>query len=418
MLLGGSLGDRYGRKRVFLLGLAGFTGASVAVRPGAERRGPHRRPRRCRAWAPRCSCPAAWPSSRRRSTPTTGRPRSARGRASAASPAPSARSSGGYLIDSVSWRAGLLHQPAARRWACWSPAVTSPRAGPTGAAAPRPRRRGDGLGRARARHLRADRGPPGHRAWRASSCSSLFVVVEARSPDADAPAGAVPATASSAGPTSPRSRCTPRSAARSSCSSSSCRSRSATRRSRRAPRCCPVTLLMVSLSSRAGALGAAHRAAPADDDRSASGVAAGLLLWTRVDVGATYVERRAPRRDRVRPRPGVHRRAADGDDHGVGRRGAPRRRVGREQRHRPPRRPPRRRHPPDRRRRSTSRRPRRRSTRPSNEAMVITRRPGAARRSGRLRHRPHGRRRRHAHAADGGRAAVRRPLPRARPMAA
>ena len=29
VLLGGSLGDRYGRKRVFLLGLAGFTGASV-----------------------------------------------------------------------------------------------------------------------------------------------------------------------------------------------------------------------------------------------------------------------------------------------------------------------------------------------------------------------------------------------------
>lgn len=29
VLLGGSLGDRYGRKRVFLLGLLGFTGASV-----------------------------------------------------------------------------------------------------------------------------------------------------------------------------------------------------------------------------------------------------------------------------------------------------------------------------------------------------------------------------------------------------
>ena len=51
----------------------------------------------------------------------------------------------------------------------------------------------------------------------------------------------------------------------------------------------PVTLLMVSLSSRAGAW--AQRIGPRlPMTIGPIGVAAGLLLWTRVEVGATYVE--------------------------------------------------------------------------------------------------------------------------------
>ena len=51
----------------------------------------------------------------------------------------------------------------------------------------------------------------------------------------------------------------------------------------------PVTLLMVSLSSRAGAW--AQRIGPRlPMTIGPIGVAAGLLLWTRVGVGATYVE--------------------------------------------------------------------------------------------------------------------------------
>jgi EmrB/QacA subfamily drug resistance transporter len=51
----------------------------------------------------------------------------------------------------------------------------------------------------------------------------------------------------------------------------------------------PVTLLMVGLSSRAGAW--AQRIGPRTPMTIGPiGVAAGLLLWTRVEVGATYVE--------------------------------------------------------------------------------------------------------------------------------
>ena len=45
ILLGGSLGDRFGRRRVFVIGTIWFAARLAAVRPGPERRGADRRPR-------------------------------------------------------------------------------------------------------------------------------------------------------------------------------------------------------------------------------------------------------------------------------------------------------------------------------------------------------------------------------------
>ena len=44
----GRLGDRIGRKRMFLLGVTGFTLCSAALRPGAVMASLIVRPRRCR----------------------------------------------------------------------------------------------------------------------------------------------------------------------------------------------------------------------------------------------------------------------------------------------------------------------------------------------------------------------------------
>ncbi len=43
ILIGGSLGDLFGRRRVFSIGLVGFRGVLAAVRDRAEQRGPDRR---------------------------------------------------------------------------------------------------------------------------------------------------------------------------------------------------------------------------------------------------------------------------------------------------------------------------------------------------------------------------------------
>ena len=101
---------------------------------------------------------------------------------------------GGYLIDSVSWRlAFLINVPLARRRSS-SPAATCPRPGPDGPAAPRPRRRGDGRPSAWpcATYALIEGAAADVAAWSALAVLGVFVVVEARSPGADAPAGAVP----------------------------------------------------------------------------------------------------------------------------------------------------------------------------------------------------------------------------------
>ena len=95
LVLGGSLGDRFGRKRMFMYGLIGFAAASAAcgaapsigilIAARARSKGSRRR----------CSSPGASRSSRRRSTPTTAGARSARGRGWAAWPPRPVRSSAG-----------------------------------------------------------------------------------------------------------------------------------------------------------------------------------------------------------------------------------------------------------------------------------------------------------------------------------
>ena len=92
ILLGGSLGDRYGRRLVFQVGVIWFTLASAicALAPSVELLVAARV---LQGIGEHSSPPAASPSSRRRSARRTGRARSARGRASAASPPPSGRCS-------------------------------------------------------------------------------------------------------------------------------------------------------------------------------------------------------------------------------------------------------------------------------------------------------------------------------------
>ena len=54
ILLGGSLGDRYGRRRVFVIGVIWFTAASRGLRAGARPPVSSSSPGCCRAWAGRC----------------------------------------------------------------------------------------------------------------------------------------------------------------------------------------------------------------------------------------------------------------------------------------------------------------------------------------------------------------------------
>ena len=114
ILLGGSLGDRYGRKRIFLLGRGLVRRRLAAVRAGAEHRGADRRPgaagHRRRAAHPGLAgdpggvVPAA----------RTGPRRSAPGPAWAASAGAIGPFLGGWLVEVASWRLVFLINVAAR----------------------------------------------------------------------------------------------------------------------------------------------------------------------------------------------------------------------------------------------------------------------------------------------------------------
>ena len=103
LVVGGSLGDRFGRRKLFLIGLVSF-GAASLICGLAPTTVTLIAARAVQGSPPRCSYPAASRSSRPRSARATAAPRSVRGRASAASPRAIGPFLGGWLIESVSWR--------------------------------------------------------------------------------------------------------------------------------------------------------------------------------------------------------------------------------------------------------------------------------------------------------------------------
>ena len=60
ILIGGSLGDLYGERRVFALGVSGFGARLAGLCALARRSACSWRCARCRAWPARCSCRARW----------------------------------------------------------------------------------------------------------------------------------------------------------------------------------------------------------------------------------------------------------------------------------------------------------------------------------------------------------------------
>ena len=105
LVVGGSLGDRFGRRKLFLIGLVSFGAASLlcglaptTVTLIAARCRPGRRRRAARAGQPRDHLRVVPPAA-------TAAPRSERGRVRRRRRPPIGPFLGGWLIESVSWRA-------------------------------------------------------------------------------------------------------------------------------------------------------------------------------------------------------------------------------------------------------------------------------------------------------------------------
>ena len=294
ILLGGSLGDRHGRRRIFVFGVGLFTAASLlcAIAPNAEML---IGARLIQGIGGALLTPGSLamieasfrPGDRARAI---GAWSGLGGVAAALGPL-----LGGYLVEAVSWRAiFLINLPLGLFVMAMAPRHVPETRDPTATG------RLDvagatlvGLGLAGTTYALIE-GPNGvGPAILVAGIGGVvalvaFLLVEHRSAEPDDAARHLQRRGSSAPPTWSRSWSMRRSEASSSCSSRSCRSRSATRPIEAGAASLPMTVLMLLFSARSGAL-AQRIGARIPLTVGPLVIAVGLLLMTRIDPGDSYV---------------------------------------------------------------------------------------------------------------------------------